>query len=75
MDARFRCGARDAGTLGGEPSVVTRIQAYEYPAQSGQEVVYIVAMHAGRPVIVRIWTSENEATDVESVIAGFRFVD
>ena len=66
---------RDEGTLGGEPSVVTRIQAYEYPAQSGQEVVYVVAMHAGRPFIVRIWTSENEAVDVESVIAGFRFVD
>ena len=63
---------RDEGTLGGEPSVVTRIQAYEYPAQSGQEVVYVVAMHAGRPYIVRIWTSENEAVDVESVIAGFR---
>ena len=54
---------------------MTRIQAYEYPAQSGQEVVYVVAMHAGRPYIVRIWTSENEAVDVESVIAGFQFVD
>jgi hypothetical protein len=68
-------GRWDAGTLGGEPSVVTRIQAYEYPAKGGQEVVYIVAMHAGRPYIIRIWTSANEATDLDSVIAGFRFAD
>ncbi len=66
---------RDTGTLGGEPSVVTRIQAYEYPAKSGQEVVYVVTMHRGRPYILRIWTSANEVRDLESVIAGFRFVD
>ncbi len=65
---------RDDGTLDGEPSVVTRIQAYEYPARGGQEVVYIVAMHDGRPVIVRMWTSENGMVGHDSVIAGFRFV-
>lgn len=65
----------DATTLGGEPGAVVRIQAYEPEAQGGQEVVYIVAMHHGRPVIVRIWTSENEAADLDSVIAGFRFTD
>jgi hypothetical protein len=66
---------RDDVTLDGEPSVVTRIQAYEYPAKSGQEVAYIVAMHEGRPYIVRIHTTENEVAGLESVIAGFQFVD
>ena len=66
---------RDDGTLGGEPSVVTRIQAYEYPARSGQEVVYIVAIHDGRPYIVRMHTTDNEIVGLESVIAGFQFVD
>ncbi len=65
----------DATTLGGEPAVIVRTPAYEYPAQGGQEVVYIVAMHDGRPYIVRIWTSEDQATDLDSVIAGFRFTD
>ncbi len=68
-------GIQERGTLGGEPSVVTRIQAYEYPAKSGQEVVYIVAMHDGRPYILRIWTSANFVADLELVVAGFKFVD
>jgi hypothetical protein len=70
-------GVRDAGTLDGEPSVVTRIQAYEYPARSGQMLAYIAAMHAGRPYLVRIWTSANELRrgTLESIIAGFRFTD
>jgi hypothetical protein len=61
--------------LGGEPSVVTRIQAYEPPARGAQEVVYIVAIHDGRPVIVRIHTTAANVVDLDSVIAGFRFVD
>ena len=66
---------RTDGTLDGEPSAVVRTQAYEYPAQSAQEVAYVVAMHEGRPYILRYWTSKNELPDLESVIAGFRFVD
>ena len=61
--------------LEGEPSVVTRIQAYEPPAHGGQEVVYIVAIHDGRPVIVRVHTSNDRVADLDSVIAGVRFVD
>ena len=68
-------GHRDATTLGGEPAVVTRIHAYEYPARGGQEVVYIVAMHDGRPYIVRIHTREDYVQGLESIIAGFTFVD
>ena len=66
---------RTDGTLDGEPSVMTQIQAYEPPAHGGQEVVYIVAMHDGRPVIVRIHTTADHVVDLDSVIAGFRFVD
>jgi hypothetical protein len=58
-----------------ERGVVTRIRAYEYPARGGQEVVYILAMHDGRPYIVRIWTSRNEAAEVGQIIQGIRFVD
>ena len=68
-------GLRDATTLDGEPAYLTRIQAYEYQAQGGQELVYIVAIHDGRPYIVRIHTTENELQGVEQVIAGFKFVD
>jgi hypothetical protein len=68
-------GRVTSATLGGEPAVITRIQAYEYPARSGQEVVYIAAIHKGRPWLLRIWTSANEAREVEEVVAGFKFVD
>jgi hypothetical protein len=68
-------GRQETGTLDGEASVVTRIPAYEYPARSGQEVAYIVAMHDGRPYILRIWTRADRIVDLRSVIAGFRFLD
>jgi hypothetical protein len=66
---------QDTDTLDGEPSVVVVIQAYEYPARGGQEVVYIVAMHDGRPYILRIRTTADRVRDLRSVIDGFHFVD
>jgi hypothetical protein len=68
-------GRRQEVTLNGEPSVVVRIQAYEYPARGGQEVVYIAAMHEGRPYLIRIRTTANVVRDLDSVIAGFAFLD
>jgi hypothetical protein len=68
-------GRTERGTLDGEPSIVVRIQAYEYPARSGQEVVYVVAFHDGRPYVVRIRTTANEVAELDAVIAGFRFLD
>jgi hypothetical protein len=65
----------DEGMLDGEPSIVTRIQTYEPPARGGQEVVYIVAIHDGRPYIMRIWTSRNEIEGLDALIARFHFVD
>jgi hypothetical protein len=68
-------GGVEQGILGGEPSVVAQFRTYEYPARGAQEVVSIVAMHDGRPYIVRIWTGENDVRDLDAVIAGFWFVD
>jgi hypothetical protein len=68
-------GRTERATLGGEPSVVVRIQAYEYPAHGGQEVAYIATFHDGRPYLVRIHTTANEVVDLGAVIAGFRFTD
>jgi hypothetical protein len=68
-------GVREDVELDGTPGVVTRIQAYEYPARSGQEVVYIAAFHGERPVLVRVWTSENVAQGVDEIVGGLRFVD
>ena len=68
-------GRTERGTLGGEPSIVVRIHAYEHPAHGGQEVVYIATFHDGRPYLVRIHTTANEVRDLGEIIAGFRFVD
>ncbi len=66
---------QDTISLGGEPSVVIRLSGYEYPARGGQEVVYIVAMHDGRPYILRLRTTADKVRDLQSVIEGFQFVD
>ena len=61
--------------LDGELAVVVQIQAYEHPARGGQELAYIVAMHDGRPYLLRIHTSRDKLQDLELIIAAFRFVD
>ena len=68
-------GRRETGMLDGEPAVFTRIPAYEYPARGGQEVAYLAAFHDGRPYLVRIRTTQDSIDGLESIIAGFRFVD
>lgn len=68
-------GTRTNHVVGGEAGFVTRIAAYEHPARSGQEVVYIGAFHDGLPYLVRIWTSANEVRDLDSVVAGLTFID
>jgi hypothetical protein len=73
--------SRDAGMLDGEPSVVTRIRAYErppgagYPVRAGQEVVYIAAIHDGRPYLIRIKTHLNKVLGLDHVIEGVYFID
>jgi hypothetical protein len=68
-------GVRTELIVDGEAAVMTRIQAYEYPARSGQEVVYIATFHDGRPYLVRIRTTANEVRNLDFIIAGLRFVD
>ena len=65
----------DSVTLDGEPAVVLRMAGYQYPAKGGQEVAFILAMHRGRPFIVRAWTEAGSLRYLSSLIAGFRFVD
>ena len=52
-------------------------QGYEYPAHGGQGVVYVLAMHDARPVVIRFWSGSNTGFigGVDDVLAGFRFVD
>lgn len=65
----------DEHRIDGEPALVIRIQAYEHPARGGQEVVYVVAMHAGRPYLLRIRTTDDRVVGVGTLIAGVRFLD
>jgi hypothetical protein len=68
---------RDESTLDGERSVVYRIQGYEPEAQGGQWIIYVVAMHDGRPYILRFWSGQDFVAPrgVDEAIAGFRFTD
>ena len=62
-------------TLGGEPSIVLRMAGHESPSEGAHELAYVVAFHDGRPVIVRMTTSADALEELDSVVAGFRFVD
>ena len=67
--------AADRTTLGGEPAVVYRVQAYEYPAHGAEWVTYVAAMHGGRAYILRVWTGrETGITGLDELLAGFRFL-
>ena len=66
---------REVEKLDGEPCVITTIQAFESPSRGLEEVAYIVAMHDGRPYILRIRTKANRVLDLKSVLEGFHFVE
>lgn len=67
---------RDSTTIDGEPAVIFRLEAYEPPAKGGQHLAYVVAIHDGRPYILRFWTGDDRGLrDVDEAIAGFRFTD
>jgi hypothetical protein len=62
-------------TLDGEPATMQSVVAYEYPAAGSQAVTWVVAMHSGRPYVVRLsWSVGREIPDVASIISGFRFL-
>jgi hypothetical protein len=64
-------------TLDGESAESAAFRGYEYPAHGGQSVVYVVAMHGARPVVLRFWTGGETRVPpgVHDVLAGFRFAD
>ena len=68
-------GRQETGTLGGEQSVVTRIQAYEYPAKSSQEVVYIVAIARWAPLHPSDLDQCQQRCPPGVGVAEFNFVD
>jgi len=67
-------GQRHEVVLDGEPAVMLEYHAAERPAKGDQSLVYILAMHAGRPYAIRLWSSRGLGTaGADDVIAGFRF--
>ena len=67
--------SRTRTTLDGEPAAVEKIEALEFPASGAEFVTYVVAVHEGRPFIIRIWTPvggiDNELPDI---LDGFTFL-
>ena len=66
--------------LDGEPAATWEWMGQELPARGGQQLAYVVAMHASRPIVIRAWTASPGAGDmlrhaVQELIDGFRFLD
>jgi hypothetical protein len=61
-------------TLGGEPAHVESIEAYEYPAQGGEWVPCVAAMHRGRPYVIRVWSPGADLDELADILEGFVFL-
>lgn len=61
--------------LDGEPAALERMETYEYPARGGQWLVYVLAMHHGRPYVIRLHNRQSEVFHLDEVLAGFHFTD
>jgi hypothetical protein len=48
-----------SSTLGGEAAWRIAFFGYEYPAQSSETALYVLALHDGRPFFIRFHTSAN----------------
>jgi hypothetical protein len=64
----------ESATLDGEAATVVLVNAYEYPANGGQWLGYILAVHDGRPYVVRAWNREHDRLGLTEVLSGFRFL-
>lgn len=64
-----------AGEIDGEPMLVSYVDTYEYPANGGQWLAYIVAVHEGKPYVIRLHNRLNSALHVDEVIEAFRFTN
>jgi hypothetical protein len=68
-------GKRIGTVIDGEPAIVVRVEAYEYPARSGQYLAYVLAVHDGRPFVIRMLNRRTATFHLDEVLAGFRFTD
>jgi hypothetical protein len=74
FDTHLVASRRDV-ELHHEAAVVLEYQAQERPARGMQSLVYILAVHLGRPYAIRLWSSTGLAIGrVDDVISGFRFL-
>jgi len=74
FDTRLVARRRDV-ELHHEAAVVLEYQAQERPARGIRSLVYILAMHLGRPYAIRLWSSTSLAIGrVDDVVGGFRFL-
>jgi hypothetical protein len=73
-------GGRPA-TLAGEEAWLVKIYGYEYPAHGGENALYVLALHGGRPYFLRFHTSANFAPGSppgsrwDFIVDSFQFVD
>ena len=68
-------GTYDEITLDGERALVAFAESYEYPARGGQYLAFVVAVHDGRPYVIRLLNRRDRTFHLDEVLAGFRFTD
>jgi hypothetical protein len=68
-------GDRTETVLDGEPAIVIRVDAYEYPAAGGQHLAYVLAVHDGKPFVIRMLNRRAPTFNLDEVLAGFRFTN
>lgn len=63
--------------LAGEDAWRVDFAGYEYPARSGENALYILALHEGRPYFLRFHTSADRTPGSlwDEIAATFEFVD
>ncbi len=65
-----------AAMLDGDSARIEEISAYEHPARGGEWVSYVMAVHDGRPFVIRLWSPTSAlGTAVAEVLEGFEFDD
>ena len=60
-------------TLDGQPAVIIRVAAFQPVASGGQWLAYILAVHDGRPYVLRLWNPNSDSLRLDNIQAGFRF--
>ena len=66
-----------SASLAGEDAWRVTIFGYEYPAHGGENALYILALHEGRPYFLRFHTSADRKPGFlwDEIVASFEFVD